>query len=92
VEFRTLVALAATMVCAAMAAHATSGAQTVRDQQPASLPTTLDDPTGAASESGPAIASALAADRGPIQIELGAADPEPHGNGELDLAVELSPQ
>jgi hypothetical protein len=90
VEIRTLVALAATLVCAAMAAHATSEVQTAREQQPAPLPANLDDPAGALPESPLVIADPRAADA-PLQIQLGAADAEPSSTGLLDLSFELSP-
>jgi hypothetical protein len=88
VEIRTLVALAATLVWASVAAHATSGVQTAREAQTAPPPASLDEPTPAVPESPPAILGALAADDAAIQIQLGSTDPEPRGSDLLDLLTE----
>ena len=90
-EFRTLVALAATMVCAAVAANATSPVQTAREHEAAPVPASFDDWTGPVPESLIAIASPLAGDRAALQIELGAADPVPRSASLPELPLEVSP-
>jgi len=92
VEFRTLVALAATMVCAAVAANATSPVQTAREHEPAPLPASFDDWAGPVPESPLAIASPLAGDHA-LQIQLGAADPDPEPRSASlpELPLEVSP-
>ena len=85
-EFRTLVALAATMVCAAVAANATSPVQTAREHEPAPLPASFDDWAGPVPE------SPLAGDHA-LQIQLGAADPDPEPRSASlpELPLEVSP-
>jgi len=87
VEIRALVALAATLVCAAMAAHATSAVQTAREQQPPPPEATVEDPATAAPESPLGIAGALAGDAAAVQIQLGAANSEPRPASLLDVEV-----
>jgi hypothetical protein len=91
VEFRTLVALTATMICSAVAAHATSAVQTAREHRPAPLPATLDDPAGTVPESPLAIAGSLASDDAALQIQLGSADADPRTATLLELPFEISP-
>ena len=91
-EFRTLVALTATLVCGALAAHATSSVQTAREQRPAPLTVSLDDPAGTAPESPLAIAGSLASDDAALEIQLGSADAEPRTATLLGLPVERPPQ
>ena len=91
-EFRTLVALAATMLCGAVAANATSAVQTAREQEPAPLPASFEDPAQAAPDPGFEIPEALIADAASIQIQLGSAHPDPRSASPLDLPVEVSPQ
>jgi hypothetical protein len=92
VEFRTLVALAATMVFAAVAANATSPVQTAREHEPAPLPASFDDWAGPVPESPLAIASPLAGDHA-LEIQLGAADPDPEPRSVSlpELPLEVSP-
>ena len=87
-EIRTLVALAATMACAAVAAHATSNVQTARETQTAPPPAGLDDPTRGVPDS--PIAGALSADDGALQIQLETSDPEPLQAGLFDLPFEIA--
>jgi len=92
VEFRTFVALAATMLCGAVAANATSAAQTAREQETAPLPASFDDWAGPVPESPLAVASPLARDPA-LEIQLGAADPdaEPRSASLPELPLEVSP-
>ena len=90
-EFRTLVALAATMACGAVAANATSAVQTARELEAAPLPASVSDPAGTAPESPLSIASVLASDEA-LQIQLGSADPEPRTASLLALPFERPPQ
>jgi len=91
VEFRTLVALAATMVCGAVAANATSAVQTAREQEAAPLPASLEDLAGKAPESPLSVAGALASDEA-IQIQLRSAETEPRTATLLAVPFERSPQ
>lgn len=84
-DFRTLVALTGTLVCAALA-HAASDVETAREQQAAPFPASIDEVGGAAAES--ALAEVLAGERAPLQIQLGAADPGPRPVRPLDLPLE----
>jgi hypothetical protein len=85
VEIRAIVALAATLVCAAIAAHAASPVQTAREQQLAPLAMSLDDPTRALPENPLGIEALLGATGDPsadplaigtptVELYLGATD------------------
>jgi hypothetical protein len=91
VEIRTLVALAATMACGAVAANAASTVQTARVLEPAPLPVSLEDPSGVAPESPLAIAGALASDGAAIQIQLGSAAADPRAVTLPELPFEPAP-
>jgi hypothetical protein len=93
VEFRTLVALAATMACAAVAANATSPVQTAREHEAAPPPASFDDWAGPVPESPLTVASPIAADHAALQIQLGAVDPDPEPRSVSlpELPLEVSP-
>jgi hypothetical protein len=92
VEFRTFVALAATMACAAVAAHATSAGQTAREQQPAPLPIRVEDPAAAVPESPLEIAGPLSSDEAAIQIQLGTEESAPRNASLLAVPFDVSSQ
>jgi hypothetical protein len=91
VEFRTLVALAATMACGAVAANATSSVQTAREQEAAPLPAIVGDPAGTVPESPLSIAGALVPDEA-LQIQLGTPDPDQRTASLLALPLERGQQ
>ena len=91
-EFRTLVALAATMAWGAVAAHATSGVQTARELRPALLPASLDDPVGTTPESPLGVAASLASDEPALQIQLENPETEPPTAALLSLPLETAPE
>ena len=91
-EFRTLVALAATMACAAVAANATSPVQTAREHEAAPPPASFDDSTGPVPESPIAVAP-LAGDHAALQIQLEATKvPAQHVPSLLALPFDVSQQ
>jgi hypothetical protein len=92
VEFRTLVALAATLVCGAVAANATGSVQTAREHEAAQLPASLDDPAGNAPERPLAIAETLASDDAALEIQLSSAETQPRLTTLLSLPLEVAPK